>query len=325
VLIRELKKSGLINHENCSVVNPDYVKIKDLTLVHNRSYVKKLKQYCSCGGGFVDKEDTVVSQESYEVALLAAGGVVKAADLIMKGKYQNAFALIRPPGHHAGPAYPLGFCLFNNIAVAASFLLKKYNLNRILILDIDAHHGNGTQDIFWESNKILYVSLHENPIDFPLTGFIEEVGKGKGLGYNVNIPLPYGTDDRIYLKAFNEIALPIINQFKPQFILVSTGFDNHYSDPIGNLCLSKYSYDKIFDRILEIAEKFSQGRLLSVLEGGYNLRFLRKMACAITAKLANLSYGFYDKPYSAEPIVRKKGEIIINKIKKIQSEFWKIN
>jgi acetoin utilization deacetylase AcuC-like enzyme len=325
VIMRELKKSGIIENEKCSLVEPEILSVKDLQLVHDIDYIEQMKQFCSCGGGLVDKEDTVVSSRSYEVARLAAGGAVKAADLVMTGKYRNAFAFVRPPGHHAGPDYPLGFCVFNNVALAASHLLEKFSLDRVLILDIDAHHGNGTQEIFYRSSKVLYVSLHEDPIEFPLTGFADEVGEKEGQGYTVNIPLPYGTGDRIYLRAFNEIAAPIISQYKPQFILVSTGFDNHYADPIGNLALSTFSYTKIFDAILESATKFCQGKLVAVLEGGYSMRFLGKMACAVTAKMAEIPYTFRDKHQSASVKVQRKGEKTINRIKKLQSSFWKIN
>jgi acetoin utilization deacetylase AcuC-like enzyme len=325
VIMRELKKSGILENERCSLVEPETLSVKDLQLVHRIDYIEQIKQFCSCGGGLVDKEDTVVSSRSYEVARLAAGGAVKAADLVMTGKYRNAFAFVRPPGHHAGPDYPLGFCIFNNVALAATHLLEKFSLDRVLILDVDAHHGNGTQEIFYRSSKVLYVSLHEDPIEFPLTGFADEVGKKEGRGYSVNIPLPYGTGDRIYLRAFNEIAAPIISQYKPQFILVSTGFDNHYADPIGNLSLSAFSYTKIFDNLLESATKFCQGKLVAVLEGGYSMKFLGKMACAVTAKMATIPYTLKDKHQGADIKVQRKGEQTINRIKKIQSSFWKIN
>jgi acetoin utilization deacetylase AcuC-like enzyme len=324
VIMREMNKSEILENERCSLVEPEIASIKELKLIHNIEYIQRIQQFCSCGGGLLDKEDTVVSPESYEVARLAAGGTVKAADLVMTGKYRNAFAFVRPPGHHSGPDYPMGFCVFNNIAVAAAYLLENFILDRVLILDIDAHHGNGTQEIFYRSNKVLYVSLHEDPIEFPLTGFAEETGKDRGLGYTVNIPLPYGTCDRIYLRAFNEIAVPIINEYKPQFILVSTGFDNHYTDPVGNLSLSAFSYIKIFDAVLESASKFCQGKLVAALEGGYSLRFLGKMACAVTAKMAEIPYTLRDKRRGAGVKVRKKGEKTIEQVKKIQSSFWNI-
>jgi len=323
--MRELNKSGILKNERCSLIEPETAHINDLQLIHDIDYIQQIKQFCSCGGGLLDQGDTMVSGESYEVARLAAGGTLKAADLVMEGKYRNAFAFVRPPGHHAGPGYPMGFCVFNNVAVAAAHLLEKFSLDRVLILDIDAHHGNGTQEIFYRSNRVLYVSLHEDPTEFPLTGFADEVGEDEGLGYTVNVPLPYGTGDRIYLKAFNEVVVPIINQYKPQFILVSTGFDNHYTDPVGNLSLSALSYAKIFDAILESASKFCQGKLVATLEGGYSLRFLGKLACAVTAKMAEIPYVIQDKHRGAGLKVRKKGEKMMEQVKETQSSFWNIN
>ena len=324
VILRELDKSKILENENCPLVEPEPVKMNDLELVHDPQYIQQIRSFCRCGGGLLDKEDTVVSGESYDVALLAAGGAVKAVDLVMSGDYTNSFALVRPPGHHAGSCYPMGFCVFNNVAVAATYLLERYGIERVTILDIDAHHGNGTQDIFYKTSKVLYVSLHEDPIEFPLNGFAEEVGKGEGLGYTVNIPLSYGTDDKIYLKAFNQIALPIINQYKPQFILVSTGFDSHYDDPIGNLYLSTASYTKIFGSILESASKLCQDRLVAVLEGGYSLKFLGKMAASVTAKLADIPYSFIDKPHAATAKTRKKGEKMFQQAWNEQSKFWSL-
>ena len=323
VIMRELKKNGILENKNCSVVEPEKASIDDLKRVHDIGYIHLIKQICSCGGGQVD-ENTVVSSETHEVARLAAGGALKAVNLVMKKKYDNAFAFVRPPGHHAGFDYPMGFCVFNNVAVAATNLLEKFGLERVLVLDVDAHHGNGTQEIFYNTSKVLYVSMHEDPIEFPLTGFAKETGKGKGLGYTVNVPLPYGTDDKIYLTAFNDVVVPIINQYKPQFVLVSTGFDNHYADPVGNLYLSSRSYTKIFDSVLGVTSKFCQGKLVAVLEGGYNLPFLGKLACAVTAQMAEIPYAIKDKPHYAELKVRKKAEKMLQQIKKTQSNFWNI-
>jgi acetoin utilization deacetylase AcuC-like enzyme len=324
VILRELNKSGILENDNCSIVEPETIDMKDLELVHDIDYIKKIVQFCICGGGLLDTMDTMVSSESCEIAFLAAGGTVKATDLVMNGAYNNAFALVRPPGHHAGPDYPMGFCIFNNVALATSHLLEKYKLERIAILDIDAHHGNGTQDFFYKNKKVLFVSMHEDPIEFPLTGFLDEMGKDKGLGYTVNVPLPYGTDDRIYLKAFKEIVFPIINQYKPQFIFISTGFDGHYADPVGNLYLSSLCYTKIFDAMLESASTFCQGKIVAVLEGGYNLRFIGKMASLVAARLARIPYLFKDKHRGGNLKIRKKGETVIKQVKKHQSSFWNI-
>ena len=324
VILRELNSSGVLENENCNLVEPEMATVKDLKLVHDQSYVQQIKNFCDCGGGLLDVRDTVVSSNGYNVALLAAGGAIKGVDLVMNNTYQNAFAFVRPPGHHAGPCYPMGFCIFNNIAVAASYLLKKFNLERIAILDIDAHHGNGTQDIFYKTRNVLYVSLHEDPIEFPLNGFIDEIGKGDGMGYTVNVPLPYGTDDKIYLKSFKDIAFPVIQQFKPQFILISIGFDNHYTDPIGNLSLSSVSYSTVLDMILDYASHSCQGKIVAVLEGGYSLRYIGKMATQITARMANIPYVFYDKRLGAPVKVRKKGEQILKEVKRQQSNFWNL-
>ena len=324
VILRELNKSGIFNNESCKIVNPEPIKINELEKIHSRNYIQYIKKFCQKGGGFLDRYDTEVSLESYDVALLAAGGTWNAVNTVMNGMYKNSIAFIRPPGHHAGSDYAMGFCVFNNVAVAASQLIEKFNLNRVLILDIDAHHGNGTQEIFYKNNKVLYISLHEDPIEFPLTGFATELGEDEGLGFSVNLPFPYGTDDKTYFRGYNEIVEPIIRQFKPQFILVSLGFDNHYSDPIGNLQLSSDSYLKIFDSLLNLSSHFCQGKMVAVLEGGYNLRILGKLACAITAKMAGIPYKMKDKRQGSILKIRKEGQKTINKIKQIQTPFWKL-
>jgi acetoin utilization deacetylase AcuC-like enzyme len=324
VIMRELNRSGILKNENCSLVEPKIARIQDLELVHKRDYIQLVQLVCMAGGGKLDSVDTVVSPESFDVARLAIGGTLKAVNMIMANEFRNAFALVRPPGHHAGPYYAMGFCVFNNIAVAASHLIENLNLKRVLILDVDAHHGNGTQEIFYRNEKVLYISLHEDPVEFPSTGFADEVGENEGLGYTVNIPFPFGTNDSIYLRAFNEVAVPIITQYEPQFILISTGFDNYYKDPVGELSLSAYSYIRIFDALLELASKFCQDKLMAVLEGGYNLRVLGKMVAAVIARMAEIPYSIRDKRLGAISAIKKKGETTIEKVKKIHSSFWNI-
>jgi acetoin utilization deacetylase AcuC-like enzyme len=324
VIMRELHKSGIFETERCSLVEPEKASIGDLELAHKRDYIQLVQLICLAGGGMLDREDTVVSPNSFEVARLAVGGTLKAVDMVMAGKFRNAFAFVRPPGHHAGSYYAMGFCVFNNVAAAASYLIENFGLDRVLVLDIDAHHGNGTQEIFYNLKEVLYVSLHEDPSEFPLRGFAEETGKDEGLGYTVNVPLPFGTNDSIYLKAFNEVAVPIITQYKPQFILVSTGFDNHHKDPVAELSLSAFSYKKIFDTLLESAARLCQDRLVAVLEGGYNLRHLGKMSAVVTARMAGIPYTIRDKRQGATHAVRKEGLKTIEKVKKIQSCFWNL-
>ncbi len=321
-IMEELKESGLLESGKCSLIEPKPASVKDVELVHQSDYIQLVERFCLAGGGLLDLGDTVVSPESYETALYAVGGLIKAADVVINGEFQNAFALVRPPGHHAGPSYDMGFCIFNNVAVAAAHLLRDFHLKRILILDVDAHHGNGTQEIFYDTDKVLYIGLHQDPRGFPGTGFIDEVGDGDGLGYTVNIPFPFQTDDKAYLKAFNQIAIPIMRQYKPQFILVSTGFDGHYTDPVASLSLSASTYLKIFADVLNLASRFCAGKLVAVLEGGYSLSFIGKIATAVIGKMADVSYLIQDKHPVAVPEVWKQVEKTIVAVKRVHSKFW---
>lgn len=203
-------------------------------------------------------------------------------------------------------------------------MIKKYELNRVLILDLDAHHGNGTQREFFETNKVLYMSLHEDPTDFPRTGFIDEVGKGEGAGYTVNVPLPYGTGDHVYLQAFREIVKPIVHQYEPEFILVSAGFDSHYLDPIGNLSLSAKCLEQIFETIIGLASRFCDGRIVSVLEGGYNVKTIGQLAVSAIAKMSLTELRVEERTPIIKRNVISQGEKIIEETKKTQSSFWNI-
>ena len=322
VIMNELKRSGVLETGKCSLVEPEAASIEEVKLVHESDHIQLVKRVCASGGGLLDLSDTVVSPESFEVTLFAAGGALKAVELVMTEKFRNAFALVRPPGHHAGSYYALGFCIFNNAAIATARLLRDFNFDRVLILDVDAHHGNGTQEIFYDNDKVLYISLHQDPTDFPGTGFADEVGEGKGLGYTVNVPFPFQIDDQIYLEAFNQIVVPIVRQYKPQFIVLSTGFDNHYTDPIASLSLSALSYVETFGKVLELASKFCMGRLVAVLEGGYSRSFLGRMAAAVIAKMAGVPYTIKDKQPVAGPRIQKRAKKILEEVKNVQSSFW---
>jgi len=322
VIMDELNRSGIFESGKCSIVKPRTATIEAVELVHEHDYVQLVQRACASGGGVLDLGDTVVNRESFEVALLAVGGVLEAIDLVAAGKCENAFALVRPPGHHAGAYYASGFCLFNNIAIAATRLLCDRGLNRVLILDVDVHHGNGTQEIFFDTDRVLYISLHQDPRGFPGTGYTDEIGEGEGIGYTVNIPFPYKIDDSIYLKGFDEVVVPIAQQYKPQFILVSAGFDGHYTDPVGGLALSTHCYTRVFSKTLDLAAQLSGGRLVVSLEGGYSLSFLGKIATAVIAEMADFPYTARDSQPVSNPRTRKRAEHIINEVKRIQSSFW---
>jgi acetoin utilization deacetylase AcuC-like enzyme len=220
------------------------------------------------GGGYLTL-DTVVSAESYRVALLAAGGTMKAVDWVLEGKATRAVALIRPPGHHATPEEGMGFCLFNNIAIAAAHAGERRGLERVMIVDWDLHHGNGTEAAFYDSRDVLFLSCHETPA-YPGTGWVTDCGEREGEGFTVNVPMPPGSGDETYLEAFQSIVAPIARAYRPQLLLVSCGLDAHYLDPIGRLRLSSTGYGRLGEILCSLADDLCQGRLVLVLEGGYD-------------------------------------------------------
>jgi len=208
----------------------------DLALVHRPEMIRQVRQRCESGGGWLDA-DTVVCPRSYAAALRAAGGCLRATDAVLAGEVESAFCLVRPPGHHATPERAMGFCLFNNVAIAARHAVARRGLERVAIVDFDVHHGNGTQDAFYADPAVLYFSAHQWPL-YPGSGSWRETGEGPGHGCTVNLPLPPGCGDAHYRQAFQEVLAPLLQRFRPQFILVSAGFDGHFSDPLASMRLS---------------------------------------------------------------------------------------
>jgi acetoin utilization deacetylase AcuC-like enzyme len=323
-IITELSQSSVLKSYKCAYLEPRPAKREDMELVHEAEYIELVRKTCAAGGGSLDLGDTIVSPKSYAAATLAAGALIDAVNTVAHEKVRNAFTLVRPPGHHAGAYYALGFCLFNNVAIGASYLINRMDYKRILIIDVDAHHGNGTQEIFYDTDKVLYISLHEDSSGFPGTGFIDEVGEGKGLGYTVNVPLPFKTNDAIYQRAFDEIVMPIAHQYVPEFILISAGFDGHYTDPVGDLSLSMKTYDETFRKTVTMASQLCEGRLVATLEGGYSLKFLGKMVTSAIARMAHVPYRVDDSSPTCHPRTIRKAEEIINNVKRIHSSFWKL-
>jgi acetoin utilization deacetylase AcuC-like enzyme len=224
------------------------------------------------GGGFLDA-DTYLGARSYDAALLAAGGVVELVRAVVSGRASNGFALVRPPGHHSTPARGMGFCLFNNIAVAARAALDELNLTRVLIVDWDVHHGNGTQEIFYGLPQVFFFSTHQYP-HYPGTGAWGETGAGAGLGYTANVPLPAGVGDAGFRRIFAEVLEPLAGRFRPELILVSAGYDAHWNDPLAGLCLSLDGYWEMARSVVALAGRLCGGRLVVTLEGGYDLDVL---------------------------------------------------
>ncbi len=259
-------KSQLVSIENRPAT------IQELALVHDRQHITRIKDMAQKGGGWLDA-DTVMSADSYQAALYAVGGAISATETVMDGRVASAFALLRPPGHHATPERAMGFCLFNNVAIAAKYVLHKYKLERILIIDFDVHHGNGTQAAFYDDPRVLYISTHQYP-HYPGTGGVDETDSGLAGGTTINIPLPAGCGDGEYLRVFREIIIPAAGHFKPQLILVSAGYDAHWADELAMMGLTTTGFAQIIRIIKVMAGKLCSGRLVLSLEGGYELRAL---------------------------------------------------
>ncbi len=257
---------------------------EEVEAVHSTAYFQMIKETAGRDRVHLDP-DTATCSRTYEVALLAAGGLLKAVDLIMEGEIQNSFALVRPPGHHAENSRAMGFCIFNNVAIAAEYLIRKYGLQKILIVDWDLHHGNGTQHSFYSRSDVLYFSTHQFPY-YPGTGSWDEAGSGRGEGYTVNVPLSPGKKDEDYLFIFKKILAPVVSKYKPEFILVSAGFDIYAGDPLGGMHVSEAGFGALAAELLALAKDFSQNRILFTLEGGYDLQGLQEGVKSVLLELA---------------------------------------
>jgi acetoin utilization deacetylase AcuC-like enzyme len=269
--MRAIKQTGLIDEGKLHLYEPSVGSLDQIYKLHDRSYIEGIRQKSERGGGIYTL-DTSVNSHSYQAALLAAGGGLQAVDHVMNREVENAFVLCRPPGHHAERSRAFGFCFINNIAVAATHLVDDLGLIRVMIVDYDAHHGNGTQNAFYASNKVLYVGLHQDGRTlFPGSGFANEIGEGEGRGYNVNLAMYPGAGNVSYEMAFSRIIEPLASSFRPEFVLVSIGYDGHFSDPLTSLGLTSAGFSMMNSKLVKIAKSYAGGRLVCFLEGGYNL------------------------------------------------------
>ena len=267
-----LEKAGL--PKKCTAGTYKPLSEETVAKVHSPVQIMRNKQLAEHGGGRVDP-DTVLSADSFTVALAAAGACVAAVDAVLHGKDKNALCLVRPPGHHATPTRSMGFCLFNNIALAARHAIDTHKLERVLIVDFDVHHGNGTQDIFYEDPNVVFFSIHRYGNGFyPGTGKDDETGRGKGQGHIFNAPVRFGTSRKDYTGSFTKVLEKAAEKIKPELVLVSAGFDAHAKDPIGSLGLEVEDFVTLTKQALEVAKTHAKGRLVSCLEGGYNLNML---------------------------------------------------
>ena len=257
---------------------------EEILACHSGAYLARVRREIESGANRLSTGDTWVCRKSFKAADYASGAGCVAVDAVLGGQAKNAFCLTRPPGHHATANRGMGFCVFNNAAIAARYAQRKHHLGKVLIIDWDVHHGNGTQDIFYEDGSVFYFSTHEFPW-YPWTGRKEETGRGKGLGTNLNCPMARGAGRKEFMFAFQNLLAPAVDRFKPELIIISAGFDARHGDPLGRLELTDEDYSDLTGLVLEMARTHCQGRVVSILEGGYNLSGLASAAAAHCGRL----------------------------------------
>ena len=297
-IMSHLEQSGLL--AAMQRIEPRDATIEDIRLVHSPALIERVRRAAADTSHWLDV-DTYVVGRSYDAALRAAGGVLAAADAVLDGDTGSAFCLVRPPGHHATPDRAMGFCLFNNVAIAAAHALARRGLQRVAIVDFDVHHGNGTQDAFYADGRALYFSTHQHPF-YPGTGYWTETGEAAGRGKIVNVPLPAGCGDAEYLRSYREICAPALERFRPQLMLVSAGFDAHFADPLAQMLVSASGYYEIAKLLKGLADELCGGRIVYALEGGYDHTALAWSARACIDTL--LGNEFAPDPLGPGPRVR---------------------
>ena len=313
-VIQRLQTGGVwdaLHHISAEPANDE-----QLLAVHTRRYLDELAATAKIPGGTHLGVDTYIVPESYELARLAAGGVISVVDAVMKGEADNGIAAVRPPGHHATPTTGMGFCLLSNIAIAARHALNAHHLERVAIVDFDVHHGNGTQGALYNSKNVLFVSSHQSPL-YPGTGGMDETGSGEGKGFTVNIPLPPGTGDPGIMRVYEEIVIPILQRYDPQLVLVSAGFDAHWVDPLAQLELSSHGFDYITRILIKFARSACEGRIIFVMEGGYDLN-------ALSFGWLNIASALLDRdsipdPYGAAKNARMLPDSLLKNLKSVHS------
>lgn len=311
---RELDQSGL--GARMTRIEPDMISDKHILAVHTQEYLDILTEISQRSEGVLLDSDTYVFPTSPDIARLSAGGVVRAVDEVLNGNADNGLAVVRPPGHHAIPQRGMGFCLLGNIAIAARHALHAHSLERVLIVDYDVHHGNGTQDMFYDCADVLFVSTHQSPY-YPGTGSFDEVGSGDGNGFTVNIPLPAGCSDLNYARVYEEIVWPVARRFKPQLILVSAGFDVHWVDPLASMELNLAGYGHLNRQLMQMAEELCDGRIVFVTEGGYDL-------VALAHGVRNIAHALlgddeFSDPLGVKTVREPNIDALIKRIQRIHS------
>ena len=327
-----LKDRKLFENPDFKLIQPRKATIDQIKYVHKESLINEVKEVSelSKATGYIQHldMDTAVSAKTFEASLFSVGGNLTGIDEILEGNIKNAFAAVRPPGHHSNSYKCAGFCIFNNIAIATEYLFRERNLKRVVIVDWDCHHGNGTQDIFYNGSDngevVIFNSHQDGRTLYPGSGFIDEIGAGKGEGKIINFPMPPRAAEDIVLKYFDEIIFPICQEFKPEFILISAGFDTHWSDRLTNMGWTFQGPATYLKRIKTIAENFANNRILITLEGGYEID---KQAKAVfnCLKVLNDEYDdlIEEKPkYSEKELINYVDDVLIPKLKNNLSSYW---
>jgi len=306
----------------------------ELAVYHTREYIEGVRSHVQGGpmqGAWGEIEsDTPLGAGSFEAALYAAGGAMNGVQAIMQGEVRNAYALLRPPGHHAASNRAMGFCIFNNAVVAADYARRAFGLERVMIVDWDVHHGNGTQDAFYADQGVLFVSLHQHNWYPRLSGELEQVGSGAGAGYTVNIPLPAGTGDRGYRAAFEQLVIPVGLQYRPQLIIISAGQDANWLDPLAQQMVTMSGFRAISQLMLTLAEEVCDGRLLLLQEGGYSLAYVPYCTVAVVEPLIGVDLGLVDLYEGSSEVERcmtiltQETQDALAAAKKWHSNWWNI-
>jgi acetoin utilization deacetylase AcuC-like enzyme len=309
-MLKELGQEGLV------YIQPRMATHEEIALNHDASYINFVAETKGKVQRRLDP-DTVTSPKSYEAACMAVGGLLQLSDALFAGEIDNGFALVRPPGHHAERGKGMGFCIFNSVAVAARYLIRKHGLKRVFIVDWDLHHGNGTQHSFYGDSDILYFSTHQYPY-YPGTGSHAEIGSGEGKGYTINVPMSYGMGDGDYTYAFEEILVPVVRQWKPEAILVSAGFDIHHSDPLGGMAVTESGFTKMTRMLMDAAEEVCKGRILFALEGGYDLSGLTNSVKAVILQLRKTPLYMQEDKASPSSAVTETVKLV----KQVLQPYW---
>jgi acetoin utilization deacetylase AcuC-like enzyme len=309
-----LEKSKLA--DRMKQIEPQGVSNEQILAVHTAEYLEVLEKISHTDAIVGFDADTYALPISPEIARLSAGGVVRAVDEIMSKKADNALVPVRPPGHHATPERGMGFCLLSNVAIAVRHAQKKYGIERVMVADYDVHHGNGTQDAFYEDDSVLFISTHQHPY-YPGTGGMNSTGSGQGKGYNVNIPVPGGHGDQSYTRLYKEILWPLVRRFQPQLIIVSAGFDGHWVDPLASMCLTSSGYAHLNRELVSMANELCDGKIAFVLEGGYDV-------VALSDGMSNVAHALLGDDETIDSVGKDNSRepdssILIGKIKKLHN------